>query len=73
MSVPQQQCRRLVLSILHLDHGLLHDLKHLSLHRQHLLKSWWGWWRRIGTIVVLGVVVLSIVVIPCVGHLKYGS
>jgi hypothetical protein len=56
------------------DHGLLHGLKHLRLHSQHLLKSkWWGW-RRIGVLVVVLPIVFSIVggdMVPCVGHLKY--
>jgi hypothetical protein len=50
------------LSILHVNHCLLHDLKHLSLHHQNFLYGWW--W-------VDSVVVLSVdVVIPCVDHLK---
>jgi hypothetical protein len=54
---------------LHVDHGLLHDLKHLYLHSQHLLKSRW---RRVDILVVLSIVVLSVVVVmvPYVGHLK---
>jgi ABC-type sulfate transport system permease subunit len=61
------------LSSLHIDHGLLHGLKHLYLHSQHLFKSKrWGR-RRVDILVVLPIVVLSIifVVVPCVGHLKY--
>jgi hypothetical protein len=46
------------LSILHVDHGLLHSLKHLSLHHQNLLQGWW--W-------VDSIVVLSIGVVV---HLK---
>jgi hypothetical protein len=50
------------LSILHVDHGLLHGLKHLSLDHQNLL---WGRWR-VGSVVVLSIDV----VVPCVDHLK---
>jgi hypothetical protein len=60
---------------MYVDHGLLHGLKHLCLHSQHLLKSrrrgWW--WVGVIVIVVLPIV-LSIVggdSVPCVGHLKY--
>jgi hypothetical protein len=57
---------------LHVDHGLLHSLKHLCLHSQHLLKSRrrGSWW--VDILVVLPIVVLSVVVVvvPCVGHLK---
>jgi hypothetical protein len=54
------------------DHGPQHGLKHLSLHHQNLLQSWW----QVGSIVVLSIVVLSIVVldvditVPYVDHLK---
>jgi hypothetical protein len=42
------------------------------LHSQHLLKSRWRGWRRVDILVVLPIVVLSVVVVvPCVGHLKY--
>jgi hypothetical protein len=61
------------LSNLHVDQGLLHGLKLLCLHNQHLLKSGWrGWWR-VDILIVLPVVVPIVVVIavPCVGHLKY--
>jgi hypothetical protein len=56
---------------LHVDNGLLHGLKHLSLHHQHLLQGRW----RVGSIVVLNIVVHSIVLsvdvaVPCVDHLK---
>jgi hypothetical protein len=61
------------LSILHVDYGLLHSLKHLALHSQHLLKCrgrgrWW-----IDILVVLSVVVpvVAAVAVPSVGHLKY--
>jgi hypothetical protein len=60
------------LSILHVDHSLLHSLKHLSLHHQNLLYGQW----QVGSVVVLSIVVLGIVVIstdvavPCVDHLK---
>jgi hypothetical protein len=61
------------LSSLHVDQGLLHGLKHLCLHNQHLLKSRRrGWWR-VDILVVLPIVVPVVVVVavPCVGHLKY--
>jgi hypothetical protein len=56
------------------DHGLLYGLKHLFLHRQHLLKSRRrGWqWVRVFVVVVLPIV-LSVVgsdMVPCVDHLK---
>jgi hypothetical protein len=67
--IPQRRWRRLRLSNLHIDHGLLHSLKHLYLHNQHLLKSRRrGWWW-VDILVVLSVVV--VVAVPCVGHLKY--
>jgi hypothetical protein len=50
------------LRILYIDHGLLHSLKHLSLHHQNLLQG--RWW--VSSIVVLGVGVA----VPCVDHLK---
>jgi hypothetical protein len=56
-----------------IDHGLLHDLEHLSLHSQHLLMSRLRGWRWVGVLVLLPII-LSIVVgdtVPCVGHLKY--
>jgi hypothetical protein len=60
-SISWLQGRSLRLSILHFDHGLLHDLKHLSLHHQNLLQGRW----RVSSIV------LSVdVVVPCVNHLK---
>jgi hypothetical protein len=70
--IPERRWRCLRLSSLHVDHGLLHSLKHLCLYNQHLLKSRWrGWWR-VDIMVVLSVVVpIVVVVIPCVGHLKY--
>jgi hypothetical protein len=72
-SIPWRQWRRLGLSSLHVNHGLLHGLKHLCLHNQHLLKSRRRGWRRVDILVVLPIVVLSVVVVavPCVGHLKY--
>jgi hypothetical protein len=57
------------LGSLHVDHGLLHSLKHLCLHNQHLLKSRRrGWWR-VDVLVVLSIVVPVVVVVavPCVG------
>jgi hypothetical protein len=56
------------------DQDLLHGLKHLFLHSQHLLKSKWRVWRRIGFLVVALPIVFSIVgsdTVPCVDHLKY--
>jgi hypothetical protein len=57
------------LSLLHVDHSLLHDLQHLSLHYQYLLKCWW--WRRVGIVVVIVVVVIGTTVVS-VGHLIIG-
>jgi hypothetical protein len=51
-----------------------HGLKQLCFHSQHLLKSKWrGWWR-VGILVVVLPIVFSIVgsdMVPCVSHLKY--
>jgi hypothetical protein len=59
------QC--LMLRILHVDHDLLHGLKHLSLHHQNLLHD--QWW--VGNVVVPNIIVLDVgVAVPCVGHLK---
>jgi hypothetical protein len=71
--IPRRWGRRLRLSNLHVDQGLLHGLKHLGLHTQHLLKSRRrGWWR-VDILVVLPIVVPVVVVVagPCVGYLKY--
>jgi hypothetical protein len=70
--IPRRWCWHLRLSSLHVDHGLLHVLKHLCLYNHHLLKSRWRGWRRVDILVVLPIVVLSIVVVavPYVGHLK---
>jgi hypothetical protein len=55
-------------SSLHVDQGVLHGMKHLWLHNQHLLKSRRrGWWW-VDILIVLPVVVVAI---PCIGHLKY--
>jgi hypothetical protein len=54
---------------MHVDHGLLHSLKHLCLHHQHLLKSRHRGWRWVDNLVVLSIVV--VVAVPCVGHIKY--
>jgi hypothetical protein len=62
-SVPHRWWWCLVLSILHVNHGLLHSLKHLSLQHQNLLQGRWGW---VGSVVVLSVGIT----VPCVGHLK---
>jgi hypothetical protein len=56
------------------DQGLLHGLKHLCLHSQHLLKSKRSGWRRVGFLVVAFPIVLNTVdgdTVPCVEHLKY--
>jgi hypothetical protein len=58
---------------MHVDHGLLHSLKHLCLHHQHLLKSRQREWWRVDILVVLSnvvPVVVVIVAVPCVGHLR---
>jgi hypothetical protein len=69
--IPRRWWRRLRLSSLHVNHGLLHSLKHLCLHHQHLLKNSQRGWRRVDILVVLSVVVpIVVVAIPCVGHLK---
>jgi hypothetical protein len=48
-------------SLLHVDHSLLHSLKHLSLHDQHLLKCWWWRWVDIIVVVLIGDTVVSVV------------
>jgi hypothetical protein len=56
------------------NHGLLHGLKHLCLHSQHLLKSRQRRWWWVGIMVVVLPIVFTIVggnVVPCVGHKKY--
>jgi hypothetical protein len=60
---------------MYVEQGLLHGLKHLCLHNQHLLNSRRrGWWR-VDILVVLSVVVPVVVVVvvagSCVDHLKY--
>jgi hypothetical protein len=55
------------------DQGLLHGLKHLCLHSQHLLNKQRGW-QRVGFLVIAFPIVFSIVggdTVPCVDHLKY--
>jgi hypothetical protein len=71
--IPRRRWWRMRLSSLLVDHGLLHSLKHLSLHNQHLLKSQWRGWQRVDILVVLSIVVpvVVVVVVSCVGHLKY--
>jgi hypothetical protein len=54
------------LSLLHVDHSLLHGLQHLSLHYQNLLKYWW--WRRVDVVVVVVIVLVGTTVVS-VGHL----
>jgi hypothetical protein len=56
------------------DQDLLHGLKHLCLHSQHLLKSKQRGWRRVGFLVGAFPIVFSIVgddMVPSVDHLKY--
>jgi hypothetical protein len=69
--IPRRWWWRLRLSSLHVDHALLHSLKHLCLHHQHLLKSRrWGW-QQVDILVVLPIVVSVVVVaVPRVGHQK---
>jgi hypothetical protein len=71
--IPRWWWRRLRLSSLHVDHGLLHSLKHLCLHKQHLLKSRWRGRQWVDILDVLSIIVPAVVVVavPCVGHLKY--
>jgi hypothetical protein len=72
--IPRRQWRRLRLSNLHVDHGLLHGLKHLCLHSKHLLKSRQreGGEQSVDILVVLPSVVLNVfVVVVPFGHLKY--
>jgi hypothetical protein len=70
--IPQRRWWHLGLSRLHVDHGLLHGLKYLFLHSQHLLKSRRRGRRRVDILVVLSIVVHSVVVaIPYIDHLKY--
>jgi hypothetical protein len=73
--IPRWRWRRLRLSSLHVDHGLLHSLKHLCLHNQYLLKSRQrgGWWVDIMVVlpIFVPVVVVVVVAVSCVGHLKY--
>jgi cell division protein FtsX len=54
------------LSLLHVGHSLLHDLQHLSLHYQNLLKCWWCW--QVGIVVVVIVVLIGTMIVS-VGHL----
>jgi hypothetical protein len=71
--IPQRRWRRMRLGSLHVDHDLLHSMKHLCLHSQHLLKSKRRGWRQIDILVVLSIAVpvVAIVAVTCVGHLKY--
>jgi hypothetical protein len=71
--IPRWQGQRLRLSSLHVDHGLLHSLKHFYLYSHHLLKSRQRGWQRYYILVVLSIIVPIVVVVavPCVGHLKY--
>jgi hypothetical protein len=55
-----------VLSLLHVDHGLLHNLKHLSLHHQNLLQGR----GQVGSVVVCSTILGVAIAVPCVGHLK---
>jgi hypothetical protein len=55
------------LSILHVDHGLLYGLNHLSLHHQNMLQGQW----QVGSVVFLCIVVLGVgIAVPCVDYLK---
>jgi hypothetical protein len=65
-SISWRRWRCLGLSILHVEHGLLHGLKHLSLHHQNLLEGQ----GRVGSIIVLSIVLGVDVAVPCVDHLK---
>jgi hypothetical protein len=72
--IPRRWWWHLRLSMLHIDHGLLHGLEHLCLYSQHLLKSRRRGWRWFGIIVVVLPIVLSVIIggtVPCVGHLKH--
>jgi hypothetical protein len=62
--IPQLRWQRLRLSSLHIDYGL---------HSQHLLKSRQRGGHWIDILVVLSVVVpiVTVVAVPCVGHMKY--
>jgi hypothetical protein len=56
------------------DQGLLHGLKHLCLHSQHLLKSKRRGWRRVGFLVVAFPIIFNIVgsdTVPYINLLKY--
>jgi hypothetical protein len=52
------------LSLLHVGHGLLHGLQHLSLHYENLLMCWW--WKRVGFVVL---VILIGTTVASVGYL----
>jgi hypothetical protein len=55
--------------LLHVDHGLLHGLEHLSFHHQNLLQGWW----RVGSVVVLSIIVLGVgIAVPSVDHMNNG-
>jgi hypothetical protein len=51
----------------HIDYGLLHGLKHLSLHDQNLFKYWWGWC--VSNIIVPTIIIVGVAA-PSVDHLK---
>jgi hypothetical protein len=55
------------LSLLHVDHSLLHGLQHPSFHYQYLLKCWW--WRRVVGVVVVVVLIVIGTTVASVGHL----
>jgi hypothetical protein len=72
--IPRWWGWRLGLSRLHVDYGLLHGLRHLCLHSQHLLNSRQREWRWVGGILVVLPIVVHIIVVVAVsrvGHLKY--
>jgi hypothetical protein len=64
-------CWLMPLSLLHVDHSLLHGLQHPSLHYQNLLKCWE--WRRIVGITVDIVLNGVAVAVVSVSHLVIGK
>jgi hypothetical protein len=70
--IPQRWCHLGL--YMQVDQGLLHGLKHLCLHSQHLLKSKRRGWRRVGFLVIAFPIIFSILggdTVPCVDHLNY--
>ena len=64
MLVPILGLRCLLMSLLHLDHTLLHGLKNLNVHCHKLLNSW-GLLR----VLILVSVVVVVVAVPGICHL----